>query len=841
MKKYTLNYPLAEGFVDHWLATPILPEALETRATGAETEIEFRQRCLRAHEADPLPFTEYPRDVMPIGNEFWGVVHCKGDHLLEKTAAAPVWQRLVRWAYVEFNAPATQSYLFQLGTSGAITLWANDAKMFQMQELQPLDHQGIYYYNLSLHLKRGKAHLFLRMEDVAQGDALISASLRLLDDKMANVQVMLPTENEETELRKKIESLYDQGYLARQVTTFDDQVTLHFTDRTAESSRGILRIQEPSGGIRGETFCDQEPGTPVTSVAGYSMPAGPMEAVLMPLHEAYYHLKFQPQRIIPFLNVPYQFSSEPQGEYDDRLVAVVREMARKEGIFAELAKMVLGWWDMVSQAEIEKAIERVNQRAAGCLLDLLGLISMASHMEKYKNFPAEIAPKLEAAITAFPYNLDKALRPLTGDETDRLLLATCQVLSGQKYPRVHFKVSSRTGAKERKQGETTVLALLRQSGQIGWREGYSRLDERFAALSTLADLADDETTGELAAVSLDNLGFALAQYSFKGVFGVPQLQAVPSQLKTARLSPVSAINQLLFGTGNNNENLVGAFCLSIAKTYEMPDLIRLIAAEQPEGAWTTEHSARPEQGWQADQATFKTTDYLLSSLQDYQPGAWGGRVNPWQATFGPEAVVFTSHPTSLDYSDHRQAGAWGGSGSLPRIAQWNDALICLYQLPEDDALGFTHAYFPTFAFDEYRLEGDWAFARKGDGYLAISASTGLTLVSQGDDANCELRSTGQKTAWLVQMGRRAQDGEFDEFCQAVLAHPAKFFDGLYVEWPALRGTRMELGWSGPFRRNRVDHEISFAKRFEGPFVDAVFPAEIVNIAHGEQLMRLSFS
>jgi len=111
----------------------------------------------------------------------------------------------------------------------------------------------------------------------------------------------------------------------------------------------------------------------------------------------------------------------------------------------------------------------------------------------------------------------------------------------------------------------------------------------------------------------------------------------------------------------------------------------------------------------------------------------------------------------------RQAGWWCGNGSLPRVAQWRDALIALYNLPEDDLLGFTHAFFPAYAFDEHVIEHGWAFARQGDGYLALHAAHGMTLVTTGNDAQRELRSVGQRNAWVCQMGRAEVDGSFEEF------------------------------------------------------------------------------
>ena len=58
-------------------------------------------------------------------------------------------------------------------------------------------------------------------------------------------------------------------------------------------------------------------------------------------------------------------------------------------------------------------------------------------------------------------------------------------------------------------------------------------------------------------------------------------------------------------------------------------------------------------------------------------------------------------------------------------------------------LGFTHAYFPTAEFDEYAVRGNTAFARKDNGYVALTASQGLELVKQGRTAFRELRSYGR--------------------------------------------------------------------------------------------------
>mgnify|MGYP005856485793 CR=1 FL=1 len=235
--------------------------------------------------------------------------------------------------------------------------------------------------------------------------------------------------------------------------------------------------------------------------------------------------------------------------------------------------------------------------------------------------------------------------------------------------------------------------------------------------------------------------------------------------------------------------------------------------------------------------TYRTADFMLSSAQDYRPGERGRREHIWQATMSPEALVYTTHPVSFVQSDSREAGWWRGNGRLPRVAQWKDALIALYDLPQDDWLGFTHAYFPTYAFDEYLLDGGWAFARVGDAYLALYAGQGFTLRRDGPDALRELRSPGLRNAWLCQLGAKDTDTSFENFRLRVLAHEP-IVEGLHVTWPTIRNERLEFDWAGPLRRNGIEEPITGFKHHESDFGAAEFPAETMDITYGGDVMRL---
>lgn len=135
--------------------------------------------------------------------------------------------------------------------------------------------------------------------------------------------------------------------------------------------------------------------------------------------------------------------------------------------------------------------------------------------------------------------------------------------------------------------------------------------------------------------------------------------------------------------------------------------------------------------------TYRTPDYALSSAQDYRKGANAGQVQAWQATFGPEAVVFTTHPMVPPVppsgwlgTPDGQPGYWSGTASMPRSAQFENVAIHIYNpaYPDGGAPGLglfdyepeTHAYFPQDHFDELVRAGRWTFGNYRDrAYIAL--------------------------------------------------------------------------------------------------------------------------
>jgi hypothetical protein len=316
-------------------------------------------------------------------------------------------------------------------------------------------------------------------------------------------------------------------------------------------------------------------------------------------------------------------------------------------------------------------------------------------------------------------------------------------------------------------------------------------------------------------------------------------------VKSGLLQPTAPICNLMWGMGIYNHHVAGLLSLACSTNYQMPTLLATIAQDLPEEVWSREQHAPLDQS-AANIATYKTPDFMLSSLQDYRPGQRGEQEQVWRATLGGQAVVFANHPASSSESDSRYPGFWAGNARLPRVAQWKDALLSFHRLDDDDLddlddlLGFTHAYFPTATFDEYALAEGWAFARCGEGYLALTHSQGFTMSQQGRYALRELRAEGRTQGWLVQMGRAGLDGDFAAFQAKVLALPLHL-EGDSVRYTTLRGDTLHFGWEGPLRVNGQVEPLAGFRHYENLYTTTDLAGSSMEIQWGEDGLRLDFA
>lgn len=238
--------------------------------------------------------------------------------------------------------------------------------------------------------------------------------------------------------------------------------------------------------------------------------------------------------------------------------------------------------------------------------------------------------------------------------------------------------------------------------------------------------------------------------------------------------------------------------------------------------------------------TYRTAHYMLSSAQDYRAGKPGYQQHPWQATLGIDAVVFTNHPGSDD--EKARPNFWAGNCILPRVAQYENVLVCIHHVPPNDPFPFSHAYFPRDAFDEVIERDNWIFGRKDDGYIALYSQYPCQwFPDRFDDAHpiIEARAVSPDNIWLVEMGDQSQWGDFATFVEAITDAELKA-DGMNIRYGSPTVGQVEFAWDEPFKIAGEAIALHDYPRFDNPYCHADFDSQVYQFQYGDRVHTLDF-
>jgi hypothetical protein len=851
-----VHIALKNGYLENWLVAG--PQKFvvndESLADGKQPE------AIAQLYADPnLSIDETPVERGPVSaglfriGDFsgsWDYLACDEDHRVDQSGYAPVCTYLRSWAYNHLYSKVEQTVTLHISACGPFRVWLNGVNIYvQENVIQGKPAQ----FSVPLELHKGGNPLFIRFENVGVGQYAHFFTARLSQPGSQSaprgIEVRIPSLIKTISRRNQLEKSFHTLYLDHDVYAWDQQIILRWPPAAKASEKdervfSAMRLVHRSGRIFGEAEVDGIPGDRLILGNAAQCPEGFYDVLLMPkLWEFYEHGLRMSHKISIWNAGRRQFAELPVGTSESRKREALEYAASQEqaSVEREMARMALSKWDLVDEKPLLLAVERVMQRQEGSLRDVFSLLELLGRFGDHEKFPAQVKPAVEKAALAYRYDPADAGQDVINftPESRQLLATVCQILAGQRYSVQVFSRSKLTGTELRQRGELLALDWLRQRASWGFAEWGSEpgLDEISAGLSALVDLAEAESVWEMAAAVMDKLFFTLALNMFKGVYGGTSCQVAPLAVKGGMASVFSTIARLMWGQGIFTPHLLGLVSLACNQNYNLPGLFAQMAAQPPAELWSKERHTCGKGIEGVNQAAYKTPDFLLSSVQDYRPGEAGSAEHIWQATLGPGAVVFTNHPACSGESDAHAPGFWCGNGSLPRIAQWKDALVCIYHLPSDAPLGYTHAYFPTAAFDEYALNNGWAFARKGNAYLAIKAANGIELTRQGPYALRELRSGGAQNAWFCQLGRAERDGKFADFQKKVTALSFQWQDGK-VSCATLGGDRLEFGWQGAFVVNQTEQPLQGFRHYENAYTTVDFPCTSMQIQVGEDILRL---
>jgi len=263
---------------------------------------------------------------------------------------------------------------------------------------------------------------------------------------------------------------------------------------------------------------------------------------------------------------------------------------------------------------------------------------------------------------------------------------------------------------------------------------------------------------------------------------------------------------------------------------------------------------------QVDKVAYRTSDYQLSCALDYRKGKPGFQQHIWQATLGPDAIVFTMHRGNEDEQSYKY---W--VGRFPRAGQHNNLLIAIYDIPErplpgpatvvppeaggnampspapseEELLPYTVAIFRRAAFDEVIEQAGWVFGRKGRGYIALRSQQPARWTADGVLRGEGLIADGRRNVWVCQLGRAADDGPFAAWVARIAAAPLAWGDRA-VRYAAPGIGLAEFAWEEPLTVDGQPICLGDHGRFENPYCCAEHGSGRYEITFRRHSLMLDF-
>ncbi len=771
-----LTYELQNGHIHNWLVTSTEVEPADPTADTSGITHLPSENAVFAHEGFKLRWTYYKT---------------LDDHFINLTATGDTLRPAHAWAYAQVKVPSDREVIFILTAYGPTALWVNG------QSLSGLDVEhgsSAKHISLPTRLNAGHNEVLLRFEIPATHPFSVGGALQLVrDGEPEQLAVLIPTEAPDVALRQYYERLLDTAYLESSIDLRGNRIRLHWPFDLDLSGTCEVQIQD----ARHRIYVEQSPFVQAGLSVDAGHPAriweGDYNVVLRAPAAEYYKHGLRYQYTLPIHIVDNAYSNEPYGTYADRRGEALQDAAKRENsVFSEIARLALGQNKDLAVQQIAALVDHAV--AVESDQEWVGILGLVTRLTAAGTLAAPTQHEVETLLVAKLPNQrpESAGCPLPA--------LTRRLLAGQLYPERILDAAGHTGSALRRQSERLLRSQLKRQTVFTIAEGSCSLEANVVALAHLLDLAQDARLRELSHTALDDLFLALDQYAFQGVLSSAFRRTTAPMATNNRLSDAAGISRLLWGVGVYSRHTAGTVSLAVS-SYEPLALAYTLSSAEPAEIWLQQPLGTSRTAWQAilttqprlRQALYRTSDVMLDSVMGYRPGARGSDERLWQAALGPDAVVFVNHPANLSESSDHLPNRWLGNAALPAVAQWQETLIAVYALPEDDWLGFTHAYFPAFAFDEIAVEGNWAFARKGEGYVALTASHDLDPIHTGPTAYHELRAYGQHIVWLCIVGSSTTDGSYAAFRKAVLALDITFAD-LGVRMQTLGGEQLSFAW-----------------------------------------------
>jgi hypothetical protein len=531
-----------------------------------------------------------------------------------------------------------------------------------------------------------------------------------------------------------------------------------------------------------------------------------------------------------------------QGNYKARCDAALAYLSEGNEIWAQVARYRLGQYDKIDLEAIRQSCAHVRGRFDCADFQTIPLLRLMFMDRNQEVLPFEVRALIRETLLGFKYWVDEPSNDtmVTGTENHRMAFHVSEYLAGIFYPTDVFPNSGLTGLQHVAKARPYLMEWLAQRGRYGFNEWHSNVYYPVSLMPVLALLdwaPGSESPLKMQAQQVATMMcFTLAADTFEGVFGTIHGRTGASAVIHPETENTAGLVWLLTGEGVLNHNMGTA---SLAVSHYRPPKVVFDVADDRSGVMVSRqrHGLAGGEG-SANFIVSKTPDYMLSALQDHSAGELTRQVHVFQVTMKERTVLFFTAPNTTSEEGGLRPNYWSGNSTTPRVFGEKNVAILHYQ--NDEITWMTHLFFERDRFDEVVEKAGWLFAKKEDGYVAVWSENGYGVGRLGAYAGRELICRARENAWIVECGRKKDNGSFGEFMNAIVATKPHRKDGQLVYASPSVG-EIVFGWTGPATVNGNARALSGYPLVDSPFAQSAFGSGEMVLKHGDGVEELFFN
>ncbi len=727
-----VNYQFINGFVD----VGDLPCRV-----ALWRELETRRVAFRHHfEIDGLYLPGFNRRV-----EFSGFWH------------RPT--RLARWLKTELVPVRPGDHAFRLATCGGVRIWVDGV---ECAVFEPFRRNRESETEIRLPLKAGGSEVVVLTEELAERDALWYFELTLLGPDTLTARLPVEMSGATVGLLKD---------LAAEVRPDP----LHVRD-----GRLRLRVERPASidvTVRGRILPSVHMSDKPPLLDAHGVLAAGSTIIELPGADALadgYHpldLTFSVGDNRVTRHVAFATFSAPFRDLSDRPLAERKTMALdyaaangEARIGRAIAMMASGRpADATVHAIVADTLAAVDERRDCSDFVMVPLLWLYSDYRD--GLPEATRREIRRAALDYRYWVDEPGNDVMWfwSENHVLCFHVSQYLAGRLLPEETFTCSGRRGSEQARLGEERLskwFDSVERHGLAEWNSAaYYPID--FIGLLALEHLGDGAIKARARAL-LDRLMLMIGLHTLAGVPAGTMGRSYDKELRAGPLTELAPFATVAFGKGWLNDG-VAALPMFCAGGYEPPEAACAVVEPEPGRALAAHYVQGHNEA--ARLALYKTAAVQLSSMVDGKPGGRGHQQHVVDLRFAadPFARAWINHPGEDDPWGNQRPSYWAGNGSLPRVAQYENVAMLLFDLGENPRQSFTHAYVQSHAFDAVERLGKWIVLRAGRGFAGLLATSPIEAITAGPGAGIEFRAEGRHCGWVALVGEGSSPADFAAF------------------------------------------------------------------------------